>query len=132
MQAGNLKGKAAHLHDCVRQLIRFAHLNTINAPGKGRGLWKWQPSRILVQQPPRLGRPWRRCDGEDADVGDVEHARNAALLVLGYRYSEAAIAQLGERQTEDLEVPGSIPGLGICAPTPSLPPVCEFRDLTSK
>ena len=28
-------------------------------------------------------------------------------------YSFAAIAQLGERQTEDLEVPGSIPGLGI-------------------
>ena len=26
----------------------------------------------------------------------------------------AAIAQLGERQTEDLEVPGSIPGLGNC------------------
>ena len=26
---------------------------------------------------------------------------------------EAAIAQLGERQTEDLEVPGSIPGYGI-------------------
>ena len=25
----------------------------------------------------------------------------------------AAIAQLGERQTEDLQVPGSIPGLGI-------------------
>ena len=29
--------------------------------------------------------------------------------------SEAAIAQLGERQTEDLKVPGSIPGLGILA-----------------
>ena len=28
--------------------------------------------------------------------------------------SQAAIAQLGERQTEDLKVPGSIPGLGIC------------------
>ena len=28
---------------------------------------------------------------------------------------QAAIAQLGERQTEDLEVPGSIPGLGICS-----------------
>ena len=28
--------------------------------------------------------------------------------------SAAAIAQLGERQTEDLKVPGSIPGLGIC------------------
>ena len=25
---------------------------------------------------------------------------------------QAAIAQLGERQTEDLKVPGSIPGLG--------------------
>ena len=27
-------------------------------------------------------------------------------------WNVAAIAQLGERQTEDLEVPGSIPGLG--------------------
>ena len=27
--------------------------------------------------------------------------------------TQAAIAQLGERQTEDLKVPGSIPGLGI-------------------
>ena len=27
-------------------------------------------------------------------------------------YPRAAIAQLGERQTEDLKVPGSIPGLG--------------------
>ena len=26
----------------------------------------------------------------------------------------ADIAQLGERQTEDLKVPGSIPGVGIC------------------
>ena len=26
----------------------------------------------------------------------------------------AVIAQLGERQTEDLKVPGSIPGLGNC------------------
>ena len=29
--------------------------------------------------------------------------------------SKAAIAQLGERQTEDLKVPGSIPGLGMFA-----------------
>ena len=28
--------------------------------------------------------------------------------------SAAALAQLGELQTEDLKVPGSIPGLGIC------------------
>ena len=27
--------------------------------------------------------------------------------------SYACIAQLGERQTEDLKVPGSIPGVGI-------------------
>ena len=30
-----------------------------------------------------------------------------------FLYSLAAIAQLGERQTEDLKVPGSIPGGGI-------------------
>ena len=30
----------------------------------------------------------------------------------------AAIAQLGERQTEDLKVPGSIPGLGTAFPCP--------------
>ena len=36
----------------------------------------------------------------------------------------AAIAQLGERQTEDLEVPGSIPGLGIIAQLrPGLQPI---------
>ena len=34
-------------------------------------------------------------------------------------FAQAAIAQLGERQTEDLKVPGSIPGLGMaCAPSP--------------
>ena len=30
-----------------------------------------------------------------------------------YILEVAAIAQMGERQTEDLKVPGSIPGLGI-------------------
>ena len=30
--------------------------------------------------------------------------------------SQAAITQLGERQTEDLKVPGSIPGLGKFLP----------------
>ena len=29
------------------------------------------------------------------------------------QYQRDEIAQLGERQTEDLKVPGSIPGLGI-------------------
>ena len=31
----------------------------------------------------------------------------------------AAIAQLGERQTEDLKVPGSIPGLGMLEASPA-------------
>ena len=38
---------------------------------------------------------------------EIRSRRNLLIAV------EAAIAQLGERQTEDLEVPGSIPGLGI-------------------
>ena len=37
------------------------------------------------------------------------------------------IAQLGERQTEDLKVPGSIPGRGICYVLDSMTCVCcEF------
>ena len=34
------------------------------------------------------------------------------------------IAQLGERQTEDLEVPGSIPGHGIIAMANALGVIC--------
>ena len=37
------------------------------------------------------------------------------MVAHGYSSAEAAIAQLGERQTEDLKVPGSIPGLGTRA-----------------
>ena len=33
--------------------------------------------------------------------------------VLGFLLFRAAIAQLGELQTEDLKLPGSIPGLGM-------------------
>ena len=39
--------------------------------------------------------------------------------------NQAAIAQLGERQTEDLKVPGSIPGLGMLH-------VCLCKCITSK
>ena len=46
----------------------------------------------------------------------VEHVRRAALQSRDETWPDyatrAAIAQLGERQTEDLKVPGSIPGLG--------------------
>ncbi len=34
----------------------------------------------------------------------------------GGRNLDASIAQLGERQTEDLKVPGSIPGRGTFSP----------------
>ena len=35
------------------------------------------------------------------------------MLLMLLHFAQAAIAQLGERQTEDLKVPGLIPGLGI-------------------
>ena len=54
-------------------------------------------------------------------------AMPARLRSAGYAFARAhkslaAIAQLGERQTEDLKVPGSIPGLGIgiCALHPCI------------
>ena len=37
---------------------------------------------------------------------------NARVDLAEFGSKHAAIAQLGERQTEDLKVPGSIPGLG--------------------
>ena len=53
---------------------------------------------------------------------DIPQLRGEALLIadacirattaISNADSRAAIAQLGERQTEDLKVPGSIPGLG--------------------
>jgi hypothetical protein len=56
---------------------------------------------------------------------------NAFVLFLLEKMFQAEIAQLGERQTEDLKVPGSIPGLGIVSTK-----VCEgtFQspDITSK
>ena len=39
-------------------------------------------------------------------------------VVLRGQKHQAAIAQLGERQTEDLKVPGSIPGLGTIGKRP--------------
>ncbi len=46
---------------------------------------------------------------------DSTNAAGASLRVSCACVATAAIAQLGERQTEDLKVPGSIPGLGILA-----------------
>ena len=55
----------------------------------------------------------------------TSHLVPVTLIALGFR---AAIAQLGERQTEDLKVPGSIPGLGICSCCKVLAPSsCEVK-----
>ena len=48
-----------------------------------------------------------------AESADVRGARGFSMETFAIlKFAEAAIAQLGERQTEDLKVPGSIPGLG--------------------
>ena len=47
-------------------------------------------------------------------MGGLWNAGRSFLISWNMRTEDiAAIAQLGERQTEDLKVPGSIPGLGI-------------------
>ena len=51
---------------------------------------------------------------------------STAVIVMHDRSAIAAIAQLGERQTEDLKVPGSIPGLGTCLPPSFSRPFCFF------
>ena len=49
-------------------------------------------------------------------ISEVIRSNKNLKLALSLQLREtavAAIAQLGERQTEDLKVPGSIPGLGM-------------------
>ena len=41
-----------------------------------------------------------------------ENVKEILYLLLENKSQQAVIAQLGERQTEDLKVPGSIPGRG--------------------
>ena len=45
--------------------------------------------------------------------GDAQVCMRVSVTPMTIWIADAAIAQLGERQTEDLKVPGSIPGLGI-------------------
>ena len=42
----------------------------------------------------------------------LTHCIIIIIIIFDILYYSAAIAQLGERQTEDLKVPGSIPGGG--------------------
>ena len=45
----------------------------------------------------------------------MHHFAIASPFVVSNGNISAAIAQLGERQTEDLKVPGTIPGVGMLA-----------------
>ena len=65
---------------------------------------------MLLHRPRKpFGHGWSQewAAGKNFDKGRAPSCEVAVL------FSKAAIAQLGERQTEDLKVPGSIPGLGI-------------------
>ena len=69
---------------------------------------------------------WLECEAVDLKVGSSSLPGSVVVCaasflmpschntVKGADFTTAAIAQLGERQTEDLKVPGSIPGLGSC------------------
>ena len=55
----------------------------------------------------------KSCKGAAPITISARASWREAHAALRAQMSSAAIAQLGERQTEDLKVPGSIPGLGI-------------------
>ena len=57
----------------------------------------------------------KRCKSAAPITISARASWREAHAALRAQMSSAAIAQLGERQTEDLKVPGSIPGLGIFA-----------------
>ena len=65
-----------------------------------------------------LGAVLLRCRSKVPSIANVNMFATTGRDVTGTEYSvsivsaAAAIAQLGERQTEDLKVPGSIPGFG--------------------
>ena len=62
------------------------------------------------------------AQSEERYVSNVQAPRSKLGFSILLRVIGAAIAQLGERQTEDLKVPGSIPGGGsYYFPTELLP-----------
>ena len=67
-----------------------------------------------------LGRRERRGNAREREGVAADYVLPADVMLKRPQWKTgciqvpwAAIAQLGERQTEDLKVPGSIPGLGI-------------------
>ena len=60
------------------------------------------------------------------DLPSMDRNRRLPSARLAIPSQQAALAQLGERQTEDLKVPGSIPGGGILSVTQCCP--CGLMD----
>ena len=79
----------------------------------------------------------RRCAQEYLTGGQVQSRilvwSVIAVTSISWPCLQAAIAQLGECQTEDLKVPGSIPGLGMtsycCSLFPSFQPLPPYTVL---
>ena len=90
-----------------------AHRGTSAHP-RGRRESNPRPSGFGNVYTPMLVSPHRQYLGaprEECRTG--ENTRTTRWSPIFQKSVSAAIAQLGEHQTEDLKVPGSIPGLGI-------------------
>ena len=90
---------------------------SVHRPQSRRGPHAWLQSEQAaklggrLQPRPRAADPCRLAAGRVGEPALVSRRRWRCGPALCNHL--AAIAQLGERQTEDLKVPGSIPGLGI-------------------
>ena len=80
--------------------------------------------------PPQISQKFSRCVCE----GMADHVnKDDSAFPMNFRSyfnSTAAIAQLGERQTEDLKVPGSTPGLGMASLGPGEVKWLDFQTRT--
>ena len=109
----NAKGREfdPHYPYFVMDFLTESRKQSAQRKDPGRLSWSQQPSR-------RFRRPgvWKHLLAssmpQSCRLSTSLSCRVQALA--HHNMSNAAIAQLGERQTEDLKVPGSILGLGIC------------------
>ena len=108
--------------DCVpshSSVARFQTPRRLNSQRRLNAMDSWTPPH---PRPPSPLEPlgffghWRFLG-----LNELHRKRKLVNLACGGHdyaldvHAIAAIAQLGERQTEDLKVPGSIPGLGTCS-----------------
>ena len=90
-----------------RASLRLRQYLTTQRHIEGSSKYSRIPSQASIQSTPRfLVGQHLRAERQEEARGTYTHSSGSFI------YFVAAIAQLGERQTEDLKVPGSIPGLG--------------------